>query len=151
MKKKLIAMLLALTLGATLLTACGGDKKEEKKEEPAKETVQAADDAQDAEEVVEETEEVAEEAAEEEDDISFEELQELYGGLVQNYNAIEELYLDENIQQDDEVEDVLNKAKEIIAEMGEATEADFPDAQSKSDMIDAISDVNARLEALLPE
>ncbi len=54
MKKKLIAMLLAVTLGAFLLTACGGgDAKAEKKEEPAKETVQAADDAQDAEEVVE--------------------------------------------------------------------------------------------------
>ena len=150
MKKKLIAMLLAVTLGAFLLTACGGsDAKAEKKEEPAKESVEAVEEADDAEEV-EETEEVAEEAAEEEE-ISFEDLKELYAGLVDNYNAIEELYLNENIQQDDAVEEVLARAKTIIEEMGEATEADFPDDQSRADMIEAMTEVNQKLSDLLPE
>lgn len=153
MKKKLIAMLLAVTLGASMLTACGGgDAKAEKKEEPAKESVQAADEAKDAE-VEEETEEVAEETVEEaaEDEVSFEDLQELYASLADNYNAITELYLNENIQQDDDVEEVLNKAKEIIEMMGEATEDDFPDNASRVKMVDAMVAVNEKLGELLPE
>lgn len=157
MKKKLIAMLLAVTLGASMLTACGGgDAKAEKKEEPAKESVQAADEAKDAE-VEEETEEVAEEVAEEtveeaaEEEVSFEDLQELYASLADNYNAITELYLNENVQQDDDVEEVLNKAKEIIEMMGEATEDDFPDNASRVKMVEAMMAVNEKLGELLPE
>lgn len=153
MKKKLIAMLLAVTLGASMLTACGGgDAKAEKKEEPAKESVQAADEAKDVE-VEEETEEVAEETVEEaaEDEVSFEDLQELYASLADNYNAITELYLNENIQQDDDVEEVLNKAKEIIEMMGEATEDDFPDNASRVKMVEAMMAVNEKLGELLPE
>ena len=105
--KKLIAVLLTAVLSMSVLTACG----DEEAAAPAKEAVEAE---APAEEVVEE--EVAEEAVEA---ASFEKVQEAFAILVDEYNQVKELYESDAIEANQEIEDVLNQAADLINEMGE--------------------------------
>ncbi len=119
MKKKLLAMLIAGVLGATLLAGCGS-------EEPATttETTDAAD---------------AADAADDSSEITFEDLQDNYVVLVDSYNQVEDLYMSDKIAQDDDIESLLSEAKGIIDEMGEATEDDFAGPEDYKAMNDSMA------------
>ncbi len=122
MKKKLLAMLVAGVLGATLLAGCGGEEAATATE-PETETEEASDEASD----------------ESSSEITFEDLQDNYAVLVDCYNQVEELYMNDQIAQDDEIESLLSEAKGIIDEMGEATEDDFSSQEDYKAMNDSMA------------
>ena len=127
MKKKLLTMMLACMLVVSLLAGCGS------KEESA-----AAEPAQEAEEAPAPEAEEAEPAAETSSGLTFQDLQNNYATLVDLYNQVEELYMNDKIAQDDNIESLLSEAKGLIDQMGEATEEDFSSEQDLQDMNDAM-------------
>ncbi|MBR6328554.1 MAG: hypothetical protein IKR68_02780 [Lachnospiraceae bacterium] len=138
MKKRILALVISGIMAASMMTACGGTEKaepapaetktEEKTEEKAEENTE--------EKAEEKTEEKAEEST---GSITFEDLQDNYKILVDCYNQVEDLYMNEQIAQSDETESLLTEAKGIIDEMGEATEDDFAGEQDMVDMNDAMA------------
>ena len=127
MKKKLLTMMLACMLVVSLLAGCGS------KEESA-----AAEPAQEAEEAPAPEAAEAEPAAETSSGLTFQDLQNNYATLVDLYNQVEELYMNDQIAQDDNIESLLSEAKGLIDQMGEATEEDFSSEQDLQDMNDAM-------------
>ncbi len=118
MKKRILAMLIAGVMGASLLAGCG-DSEPAAAEAPAA-TEEAADSTGSA------------------SGITFEDLQNNYALLVDCYNEVEKLYMDEAIAQDDTTESLLTEAKGIIEQMGEATEEDFQTPEDYKTMNDSM-------------
>lgn len=129
MKKKFLAMIMAGVMAAALLTACGGGSEETAAEDTA----------------VEETAEDTEDAGDMVSDETFEILQDNYATMVEAYNAVAELYSSDEIAADADIEDTMNKAADVINQMGEITqdsmtEADAEDLNSAMvDILDALS------------
>ena len=71
-------------------------------------------------------------------DITFADLQTNYGILVECYNAVEKLYMDKQIQQDDQVENLLAESKKVIDEMGQLQESDFKSQEDYQKMNDSM-------------
>ena len=129
MKKKLLTMMLACMLVVSLLAGCGS-KEESAAAEPAQEAEEApAPKAAEAEPA---------EAAETSSGLTFQDLQNNYATLVDLYNQVEDLYMNDKIAQDDNIESLLSEAKGLIDQMGEATEEDFSSEQDLQDMNDAM-------------
>ena len=131
MKKKLLAVMLVGAMGMSMLMGCGGSEDTTETKAPAQESVQEED-------TKEETKE-EEKTDESSDGLTFEDLQDNYVILNDVYNQVEELYLNDQIAQDDDIESLLTEAKGIIEEMGEATEDDFTSQQDYKDMNDAMA------------
>lgn len=136
MKKKFLAMIMAGVMAAALLTACGGGSEETAAEDTA----------------VEETaEDTAEDTADTEDagdmvsDETFEILQDNYATMVEAYNAVAELYSSDEIAADADIEDTMNKAADVINQMGEITQDSMTEADAEDlngamvDILDALS------------
>ena len=136
MKKKFLAMIMAGVMAAALLTACGGGSEETAAvdtavEETAEDTAEDTADTEDAGDMV--------------SDETFEILQDNYATMVEAYNAVAELYSSDEIAADADIEDTMNKAADVINQMGEITqdsmtEADAEDLNSAMvDILDALS------------
>lgn len=132
MKKKFLAMIMAGVMAAALLTACGGGSEETAAEDTAvEETAEGTADTEDAGDMV--------------SDETFEILQDNYATMVEAYNAVAELYSSDEIAADADIEDTMNKAADVINQMGEITqdsmtEADAEDLNSAMvDILDALS------------
>lgn len=132
MKKKFLAMIMAGVMAAALLTACGGGSEETAAEDTAvEETAEDTADTEDAGDMV--------------SDETFEILQDNYATMVEAYNAVAELYSSDEIAADADIEDTMNKAADVINQMGEITqdsmtEADAEDLNSAMvDILDALS------------
>lgn len=132
MKKKFLAMIMAGVMAAALLTACGGGSEETAAENTAvEETAEDTADTEDAGDMV--------------SDETFEILQDNYATMVEAYNAVAELYSSDEIAADADIEDTMNKAADVINQMGEITqdsmtEADAEDLNSAMvDILDALS------------
>ena len=131
MKKRVLAVLLASVLSCAMLTACG-------------------DDAADTAAAVEESAEAAaEEVAEASSEFTFEDLQENYAAMTEAYDAVEKLYMDDSIEQSDDVEELLTEAKDVISQMGELTEADFANESELLDMNNSILDILNALDKII--
>ena len=131
-------MVIAGAMSATLFTACGGSKAEEPA--PAQETAEApAEESAPAQETAEAPAAETPAAEESEGGLTFEDLQDNYAILSDVYNQVEELYMNDQIAQDDEVESLLTEAKGIIDEMGEATEDDFASQDDYVQMNDSMA------------
>ncbi|MBQ7563611.1 MAG: hypothetical protein IJT16_06435 [Lachnospiraceae bacterium] len=146
MKKKLLSLLIAGMMGTLLLAGCGMDKEEAAAPAPAEttETEEAAP--------AEEESAPAEEPAAESDapsEFTFSDLQDNYALLVDSYNEVEKLYMDDVIAQDDEVESLLTEAKGLIDQMGELTEADFNGEDDLLEMNDAIVNILDGLSGII--
>ena len=135
MKKKLLAVVLAGVMSMSMLTACGGTETTAEVEKAA---------------VEEETE--AEETTEDASgdmcsDETFSILQDNYATMVDCYNAVKELYESDEIAADADIEDTMNKAADVINQMGEITqdtitEADAEDLNSAMvDILDALENI----------
>ena len=61
--------------------------------------------------------------------------------LNDTYREVEELYMDDGIAQDDDIEELLNEAKSLIDEMGELSEDDFESQQDLVDMNESMVDI----------
>lgn len=140
---------------ATLLTACGGDKKAEtaapaentKTEEtaPVEETVEETADP--AEETVEETTDSAEGTDGMVSDENFEILQDNYAILVECYNAVADAYNSDEIAADAELEEAMNMAADVIEQMGEITQDNLTEEDAEAlngameEILDALVEV----------
>jgi len=71
-------------------------------------------------------------------DLTFADLQTNYGILVECYNEVEKLYMDKQIQQDDQVENLLAESKKVIDEMGQLQESDFKSQEDYQKMNDSM-------------
>ncbi len=71
-------------------------------------------------------------------DLTFADLQTNYGILVDCYNEVEKLYMDKQIQQDDQVENLLAESKKVIEEMGQLQESDFKSQEDYQKMNDSM-------------
>ncbi|MCR5251428.1 MAG: hypothetical protein K6E50_12565 [Lachnospiraceae bacterium] len=135
MKKKMLAVLMAGVLSVSALTACGGD-------EPAAP-------AEKTESTETKTEEKPAEKKEESAGITFADLQNNYALLVDAKDAVVELYQNDAIAQDDNVESLLSEADDLIAQMGELTEDQFESEQDMIDMNDAMLNVLDGLQGIV--
>lgn len=71
-------------------------------------------------------------------DLTFADLQTNYTILVECYNEVEKLYMDKQIQQDDQVENLLAESKKVIEEMGQLQESDFKSQEDYQKMNDSM-------------
>lgn len=123
MKKNLLAVLVSTMMAAALVVGCGS-------EAPAS--------AEEVTEVVEETtDEVSDDVCSDE---TFAELQDCYAITVEIYDAVTELYMSDEIEQNDDIEALLAEAEEVIAEMGEISQDELTEADA-ADLMDAMADI----------
>lgn len=118
MKKKIVAMMMVLALGASTLVACGGSDDtatETKTEAEAPAADEAADDAAADGMVSDET---------------FANLQDTFAILVDEYNQVKEMYEADEVAADANIEDVLNDCADLINEMGEITQEELTEADA---------------------
>ncbi len=125
MKKRVLAVLFASVLACSMLMACGD------------------------EEATAVAEEATEAAAEASSEFTFEDLQENYAAMTEAYDAVEKLYMDDAIEQSDDVEELLTEAKDVIDQMGELTEADFANESELLDMNNSILDILNALDKII--
>ncbi len=167
MKKKLLSVILAGIMTATLFTACGGKTEETKapaadtKEEtaaPAAEPEAAAEDAaaKDTTAEGEAKEDVAAEDAAADGMVSDEDfatLQDNYNLVVECYNQVAELYSSDEIAANADIEEAMTLAADIIEEMGEITQDTLTeeDAQllneAMEDILNGFADLVDGMEA----
>ncbi|MBQ9437391.1 MAG: hypothetical protein IJU50_03590 [Lachnospiraceae bacterium] len=121
MKKKLVALVLVGMMSVSLLAGCGGGNSSSSA--PAAAPAQTKDEAPAAE---------APASTQSSGSITFSDLQDNYVILTDVYQKVEDLYMNDAIAQDDEVEGLLTEAKDLIDQMGELNESDF---SSEDDMI----------------
>lgn len=141
MKNKLVKILAVSALSAALMAGCGEAEAEATK-------------ADDTDVVVEEKEAADAEAEETKSgELTFSDLQDNFVILNDCYNKVEELYKDDAVAQDDNVESLLTEAKGIIDEMGELTEDQFDGSDdmvklndSMATMIDALSAIVDKMQ-----
>lgn len=133
MKRKLVAVMLAAVMTASLMTACGGESE-------TQEAVSApVEDAADVEEAPKEEETEAEadgdETADMVSDENFAILQENFE-LITNYaSQVRELYTSDEIAANPDIEEVILQTEDLIAEIGDIEQTDLTeeDAQTLND------------------
>lgn len=149
MKKKIVSMVLAVMMAASLTTACGGDNKKAADTSSTAKT-QTATPAASTDTKTETPAPAAKDdtAAASTDgetvsDEVFAQMQDCYDLMVQYYNAAVDLYSDDAVAASEEVNDVMSQAKEIIEEMGEITQDSLTpdDAVELIDAMEIIVDV----------
>lgn len=148
MKKKFLSVVMTAMMVASLLTACGGDKKAETAA-PAKDTkTEAAAPAEDKkEEAAAPEEDAAEDTAEADgmvSDETFGVLQDNYALMVESYNAVAEAYNSDEIAANAELEEAMGQAADVIEQMGEITQ----DSLTEEDAIALNDSIGEILKAL---
>lgn len=73
-----------------------------------------------------------------EGDITFADLQTNYSILVDCYNQVQDLYMNNQIKQDDQIENLMGEAKKVIEEMGQLQESDFKSQDDYKKMNDSM-------------
>lgn len=144
MKKKLVSVVLAAMMTATLLTGCGGDSSTAATAPTSTaETAPAQDTASEPE---------AEESTEGETDMvsdeTFAALQESYDAMVDAYNAVVDLYNSDEITADADIESLLEEAAGIIEQMGEITQDTITEEDAET-LAGAMLDILDGLSALV--
>ncbi len=146
MKKKLLTLLLSMTMAGVMFAGCGKDKEEA----PA----EAAAPAAAVEEESSAVEQTATQDVEQSTGFTFADLQDNYAAMVEAYNAVEAAYMDDSIAQDDTVESLLQQTKDVMDQMGELTENDFSSEQELLDMnqsiLDLLDALNGTLDLMKP-
>lgn len=147
MKKKLVSVVLAAMMAATLLTGCGGDSSTASTAPTSTaETTPVQDTAPEPE---------AEESTENETDMvsdeTFAALQESYDAMVDAYNAVVELYNSDEIAADADIESLLDEAAGIIEQMGEITQDSITEEDAAilaSAMLDILDGLSALVDGM---
>lgn len=142
MKKKLVSVVLAAVMAATLLTGCGGSKNAAATA-PASTTETATANVETSAPEVEEST-----GGEMVSDETFAVLQEDYDAMVDCYNEVVDLYNSDEIAADADIEDLLNEAADIIEQMGEITQDSITEEDAGL-LTDAMVDILEGLSALV--
>lgn len=123
MKRRLVAVMLAFIMTASLLTACGGGSEPQEPvsapaAEPAAEEPAEAPEEDTADADTEETVEMV-------SDENYKILQDNYA-LISDYAAqVREIYTSDEIAANPDIEEVILQTEDIIAEIGELEQADI--------------------------
>lgn len=75
-------------------------------------------------------------------------MQNTYGMLTEYYNAIVDVYTDDAVAANPEIDDVMNQARELIEQMGEISQAELTVADAE-DLLDAMELTVDGLAALM--
>lgn len=138
MRKKILTVLLAGMMAMSTLAACG-DAEETT---DVKTTAESSADATSAEE---------DESSDMCPDETFETLQDNYATMVDCYNEVKDLYESDEIAADEDIENLMNEAADVINEMGEIsqdsiTEKDAEDLNGA--MVDILEGLSAAVDAM---
>lgn len=119
MKRRLVAVMLAFVMTASLLTACGGGSETQEPVSAPVEDVETETPEEDTAEA--DTEETVEMVSDE----NYKILQDNYA-LISDYAAqVREIYSSDEIAANPDIEEVILQTEDIIAEMGELEQADI--------------------------
>lgn len=161
MKKKLLSVILAAVMAATLFTACGGKTEEtqdpaaDAKEEtaaPAEEPAAPAEDT--AKEDAAAAEDEGEATGEMVSDENFSILQDNYNLVVDCYNQVAELYSSDEIAANADIEEAMAAAADVIEEMGEITQDTLTEEDAEvlnsamEDILNAFADLVDGMETV---
>lgn len=138
MRKKILTVLLAGMMAMSTFAACG-DAEETT---DVKTTAESSADATSAEE---------DESSDMCYDETFETLQDNYATMVDCYNEVKDLYESDEIAADEDIENLMNEAADVINEMGEIsqdsiTEKDAEDLNGA--MVDILEGLSAAVDAM---
>lgn len=123
MKKKLLSVVLAAVMTASLLTACGGGSNTATTAPASNAETAPAKEETPAQAAENKTDDNAEEATDEMvSDETFALLQENYAAMSECYDEVLELYSSDEIAANADIEELLLEAADIIDQMGEITQ-----------------------------
>lgn len=136
MRKKLLVLFAAGVMATSLLAGCSCSTKTTTNDDGTTTTTTQKTDANGTTTTTTTT--TAKTPVKPEGDITFDDLQTNYAILVECYNQVESLYMNEQIKQDDQVENLMGEAKKVIEEMGELQESDFKSQDDYKKMNDSM-------------
>lgn len=121
MKKKLVAMIMTAVMTATLLTACGDAPEANAPGTSSEVPESSAPESSVSESTADSNEQSAAEDPADSNMVSdevFAVIQENYALMVQYYDAVAAVYNSDEIAADPEIENIMNQAADLIAQMG---------------------------------
>lgn len=136
MKRRIVAVMLAAAMTASLMTACGGGSEtQEAVSAPVEETADVEEEAPEEEEAETEAEAGAEETADMVSDENFAILQENFELISDYASQVREIYTSDEIAANPDIEDVILQSEDLIAEIGEIEQSELTeeDAQTLND------------------
>lgn len=140
MKKRIVTLLMVACLAMTMV-ACGDAAETTTETKAATETT--VEEAPAAE--VEATEEATGDMISDE---SFKQVQDSFATLVENYNAVTELYNSDNVAGDADIEATLKATEDVINQMGDIDQTQMTE-EDGAKLLDAMSDLYDALDACL--
>ena len=136
MRKKLLVLFAAGVMATSLLAGCSCTTKTTTNDDGTTTTTTQKTDANGTTTTTTTT--TAKTPVKPEGDITFSDLQTNYAILVECYNQVESLYMNKQIKQDDQVENLMGEAKKVIDEMGQLQESDFKSQDDYKKMNDSM-------------
>ena len=136
MRKKLLLLFAAGVMATSLLAGCSCSTKTTTNDDGTTTTTTQKTDANGTTTTTTTT--TAKTPVKPEGDITFADLQTNYAILVECYNQVESLYMNKQIKQDDQVENLMGEAKKVIEEMGQLQESDFKSQDDYKKMNDSM-------------
>ncbi len=137
MRKKLLVLFAAGVMATSLLAGCSCSTSTTSNENGTTTTTQKTD-SNGTTTTTTTTTTTSKTPVKPQGDLTFADLQTNYGILVDCYNEVEKLYMDKQIQQDDQVENLLAESKKVIEEMGQLQESDFKSQEDYQKMNDSM-------------
>ena len=137
MRKKLLVLFAAGVMATSLLAGCSCSTSTSSNENGTTTTTQKTD-SNGTTTTTTTTTTTSKTPVKPQGDLTFADLQTNYGILVECYNEVEKLYMDKQIQQDDQVENLLAESKKVIDEMGQLQESDFKSQEDYQKMNDSM-------------
>lgn len=137
MRKKLLVLFAAGVMATSLLAGCSCSTSTTSNENGTTTTTQKTD-SNGTTTTTTTTTTTSKTPVKPQGDLTFADLQTNYGILVECYNEVEKLYMDKQIQQDDQVENLLAESKKVIEEMGQLQESDFKSQEDYQKMNDSM-------------
>lgn len=137
MRKKLLVLFAAGVMATSLLAGCSCSSSTTSNENGTTTTTQKTD-SNGTTTTTTTTTTTSKTPVKPQGDLTFADLQTNYGILVDCYNEVEKLYMDKQIQQDDQVENLLAESKKVIEEMGQLQESDFKSQEDYQKMNDSM-------------
>lgn len=133
MRKKLLVLFAAGVMATSLLAGCSCSTKTTTNDDGTTTTTTQKTDSNGTT-----TTTTSKTPVKPEGDITFADLQTNYSILVDCYNQVQDLYMNNQIKQDDQIENLMGEAKKVIEEMGQLQESDFKSQDDYKKMNDSM-------------
>ena len=136
MRKKLLVLFAAGVMATSLLAGCSCSTKTTTNDDGTTTTTTQKTDSNGTTTTTTTT--TSKTPVKPEGDITFADLQTNYSILVDCYNQVQDLYMNNQIKQDDQIENLMGEAKKVIEEMGQLQESDFKSQDDYKKMNDSM-------------